>query len=242
MSPDLDAALRHPLVQRHPLVKHLAGERERLGRAEAKHEQHQRAGEEYQGRLAAWRRACDQAVADAADLPPKPVPPDYDLGRAANAILQQKMALVEQARMLLADAAPDLVPQLAAEADKLLATTAKGAVTTLPRQMAALEQLRTILTAVAKCAWPHDVTGYRPLDHGQLVDLAISGQGSHARDWAAFLAEQQRRAEAEAAAAAEMATLADKAAEQQGRMVIGGPGTFGQPDVPPVDTRLAGRR
>lgn len=242
MSPDLDAALRHPLVQRHPLVKHLAGERERLGRAEAKHEQHQRAAEEYQGRLAAWKRACDQAVADAADLPPRPAPPDYDLGRAANTILQQKMALVEQARMLLADAAPDLVPQLAAEADKLLAVTARAQVQTIRKQQAALEQLRTVLVAVAKCAWPHDVKGYRPLDDGQLVDLAYSGQESHARDWASFLAEQQRRVEEAAAAAAEMEALHEKAVEVPGRMVIGGPGTFGQPDVPPVDTRLAGRR
>lgn len=107
MDPAVDAALRHPLVQKHPLMKHLAGDRERLGRAEAKHEQHRRAADEYEGRVAVWKRACEQAVAQAEDLPPKPVPPEYDLGRAANVILMEKQGLVEQARSLLADAAPD---------------------------------------------------------------------------------------------------------------------------------------
>jgi hypothetical protein len=36
-----------------------------------------------------------------------------------------------------------------------------------------------------------------------------------------------------------MEALHEKAVEVPGCMVIGGPGTF---DVPPVDTRLAGRR
>lgn len=238
MDPALDAALRHPLVQKHPLMKHLAGERERVGRAEAKHEEHRRAAEEYQAALATWKRTCDQAVAEGEDLPTKPPAPDYDLGRAAHTIVQQKMALVEQARSLLADAAPDLVPQLAAEADKVVAVTAKGRVADVPKQMAALEQARVVLTAVAKAAWPHDVTGYRPLDHGQMVDLAVSGQDSHSRDWDAFLAEQQRRAEAEVRQAAEMAALSAKAQAQPGQLAQAGVGR--NPDPVPVPVQRQG--
>lgn len=130
---------------------------------------------------------------------------------------------------------------LAAEADKLLSAAAKAQMQTAEKHLAALEQLRAVLVAVAKCAWPHDVTGYGPLDHGQLLDLVLYGQGSHARDWTAFLAEQQRRAEAEAAAAAEMAALAERAATQPGRLVQEGLGR--NPDPLPVEyTGLAGRR
>lgn len=240
----VEAALQHPVVARHPAVKSLAKEQARLAKAkQAQLERTRKADAAYQQALVAWQAEHDQAVLDGREhLPPKPQGP---AGTNAQALLvNEGERLRQDAQTLLADLAPQLVLKLAAYLDDQLAAVRQGPVGAVPDALSAVNASRSAVWTVARSRWsPVQLPKPpEPIGVGELVVLALGPPGGYSDQWGGIVEADRRRAEDEARQAAEMAQLRDKAVEVPGRMVIGGPGTFGQPDVPPVDTRLAGRR
>lgn len=152
---------------------------------------------------------------------------------------------MQATRDVLADAAPQLVVKLAQHLDDQLAAVARGPVASLADALPAVNATRQALWAVARTRWRRKQLPPepQPLDAGGLVQLALAGPGHASAMWGAVVEADRRAAERAAAEAAEAAKLAAAAAERPGRMVVGGPGTFGVPDLlPPPSDPLTGRR
>jgi len=249
MNPDLAKALDHPVVASWSVIRRDVKKRAKLEEALRRvNERRHKAEAIAAAELARWRAERESALLAGEEVPDSPpkAPDLSELTRDYQVVHAARLAADQAITAAVADAAPGIVAKLAAHLDDQLAAAAREPVAHLPEALAAVEESRAAIWAIARTRWSRAELPVEPapLTIGLLAETVLAGAGHLSAAWGSFLAAQEAKAKAAKADAARLEALREQAAANPGEMVstVEGPAFGHPPTLPPVDTRLAGRR